>query len=96
VSLFWCVVYCAYGLLLSLPFFIWPSAIAQMRTGLPPLQFGLPAVVEAFTVVHASKAWGDWGFGFLFWHSAYFSLCVWISIFMMNGPRAREAAGTSS
>jgi hypothetical protein len=96
VNLFWCAVYCTWGLTWSLPFLIWPAALAQVRAGLPPVQYGLPAVEEAFTVVHASKAWSDWGFGFLFWHSAYFSLCVWISIFLMNGPRVRAAAGESA
>jgi hypothetical protein len=93
VSLFWCAVYCTWALAWSLPFWIWPGALAQLQTGLPPVQHGLPAVVDAFTAIHVSKAWSDWGFGFLFWHSAYFSLCVWISIFMMNGPRARGALG---
>jgi hypothetical protein len=81
---------------LSLPFLIWPDALAWVRAGLPPVPWSLSAVEEAFTVVHASKAWGDWGFGFLFWHSSYFSLCVWISIFLMNGPRVRAAPGESA
>jgi hypothetical protein len=96
VSLFWCAVYCTWALTWSLPFWIWPSALKQMRTGLPPVQYGLLAVKEAFTVVHESKAWHDWRFGFLFWHSAYFSLCVWISIFMMNGPRVLRPAESAA
>jgi len=24
--------------------------------------------------------------GFLFWYSAYFSVCVWIAIYLMRGP----------
>jgi hypothetical protein len=87
VNLLWCAVYCTYGVIFALPLSIWPSAVAQMRTGLPPLELGLSAVKGAFKVLHASQAWGDWGFGFLFWHSSYFSICVWISIFMMNAPR---------
>jgi hypothetical protein len=92
VSLSWCAIYCTWALAGSLPFWIWPGALTQMRTGCPPVQYGLLAVREAFTVVHESKAWGCWGGAFLFWHSAYFSLCVWISIFLMNGPRARRPA----
>ena len=47
----------------------------------------LKSIVEAFVVVNESKGYSDWGFGFLIWHSIYFSVCVWISIFLMRAPR---------
>ncbi len=88
INLLWCLGYCTWGLTLNLALGIWPEAIAQIKTGLPPIQYGLSAIQNAWSVVHETKAWGDWGFGFLLWHSGYFSVCVWISIFMMKAPRA--------
>lgn len=84
----WCVLYCCYGLFYHLPFENWPAAIQQMETGIPVLKTGVGAIIDAFTIVNESKAYGDWGFGFLFWHSAYFTVCVWIAIFLMSAPRA--------
>jgi len=83
----WCVLYCCYGLFYHLPFENWAGALNQMETGLPVIKTGLAAVKDAFWVVHASKAYSDWGFGFLLWHSAYFTVCVWLSIFLMQAPR---------
>ncbi len=83
----WCVLYCSYGLFYHLPFENWPSAINQMQTGLPVIKTGVSAIVDAFTIVNESKEYGDWGFGFLLWHSVYFTVCVWISIFLMQAPR---------
>jgi hypothetical protein len=83
----WCVIYCSYGLFYHLPFESWVSAINQMETGLPVIKTGFSAVSDAFTIVHESKEYRDWGLGFLFWHSSYFSVCVWIAIFLMRGPR---------
>jgi hypothetical protein len=58
-----------------------------MQTGLPAIKTGVSAIGDAFWIVHESKAYSDWGFGFLLWHSAYFSICVWIAIFLMQAPR---------
>jgi hypothetical protein len=86
----WCVIYCCYGLFYHLPLESWPSAINQMDTGLPVIKKGLSSIIDAFTIVNESKEYGDWGFGFLFWHSAYFSVCVWIAIFLMRAPRLKK------
>ncbi|MFC1785923.1 hypothetical protein ACFLZA_00985 [Candidatus Neomarinimicrobiota bacterium] len=86
----WCVIYCSYGLFYHLPLESWPSAINQIETGLPAIKTGLSSIVNAFTIVNESKVYSDWGFGFLFWHSAYFSVCVWISIFLMRAPRIKS------
>ena len=83
----WCVIYCSYGLFYHLPLESWPSAINQLETGLPIIKTGLSSIVDAFTIVNESKEYRDWGFGFLFWHTAYFSVCVWIAIFLMRAPR---------
>lgn len=87
LNLAWCLIYCCYSLLYHLPFECWPSAIHQLETGFPLIKTGLSSIKDAFMIVYESKAYSDWGFGFLFWHSAYFSICVWISIFMMQAPR---------
>ncbi len=83
----WCVFYCCYGLFYHLPLESWAGAIDQINTGFPIIESGAGAVVDAFTIVHESKEYGDWGFGFLLWHSAYFTICVWIAIFLMQAPR---------
>jgi hypothetical protein len=84
----WCVFYCSYGLFYHLPLETWAGAINQIETGLPVIKSGASAITDAFLIVNETKAYGDWGFGFLLWHSAYFSVCVWISIFLMRAPRS--------
>ena len=86
----WCVIYCCYGLFYHLPLESWAGAIDQIKTGLPVIKFGASAVTDAFLIVNESKEYSDWGFGFLLWHSAYFSICVWISIFLMQAPRIKQ------
>lgn len=73
----------------NLPFVYWPGAIAQLRMANPEpaYQFGLQAIRDAFLIVHETKdltAWG--GMGFVIWHTGYFSICVWIVLFLMTGP----------
>jgi len=82
----WCIIYCCYGLFYHLPFENWPSAIEQIKTGIPAIKSGFDAISDAFFIVNESKNYSDWGFGFLLWHSAYFTICVWISIFLMQAP----------
>jgi len=83
----WCVFYCCYGLFYHLPLESWAGAIDQIRTGYPLIQTGPGTLVNAFTIVNESRNYDDWGFGFLLWHSAYFTICVWIALFLMGGPR---------
>ena len=83
----WCVFYCSYGLFYHLPLESWAGAIDQIKSGLPELRSGSSAIVDAFTIVNESKVYSDWGFGFLLWHSAYFTICVWIALFLMQAPR---------
>ena len=86
----WCVIYCSYGLFYHLPLESWPSAFNQLETGLPVIKTGMSAIWDALTIVNESKEYSDWGFGFLFWHSAYFSVCVWIAILLMRAPRLKN------
>ena len=74
----------------NLPVVYWPSAIAQLQMANPEpaFRFGAQAVRDAFLIVHETKdlaAWG--GMGFIVWHTGYFSVCVWIVLFLMTGPR---------
>ncbi len=87
----WCVIYVGYGLIFHLPD-MWIYVIELFKTGLPPIKTGWSAIVDAFMIVNVSvsKLAADWSFGFLIWHSAYFSICVWISIFLMQAPRPQE------
>ena len=82
----WCVIYCSYGLFFHMQE-MWVSVINQIETGTPLIQSGPNAIIDAFRIVNESKEYTDWGAGFLIWHSAYFSICVWISIFLMQAPR---------
>ncbi|MBY9002328.1 MAG: hypothetical protein KGD64_15515 [Candidatus Heimdallarchaeota archaeon] len=83
------MIYCTYGVIFHLPG-IWESAITQLQTGIQDLPTGGSAIIDAFMNVNETKMYSDWGIGFLIWHSAYFSVCVWISIFLMQAPRPQE------
>jgi len=83
----WCLFYCCYGLFYHLPLESWAGAVDQIQTGLPVIKTGASAITDAFLIVNESKAYSDWGFGFLLWHSAYFTILVWVSIFLMQAPR---------
>ncbi len=87
VNISWCVIYCSYGLVYHLPTEYWVSAFQQIETGIPEIKSGFSAVFDAFNVVNVTHDYNDWGFGFVLWHSAYFSVCVWISLFLMRAPR---------
>ena len=86
----WCIGYGGFELLFNLPVVYWPSSLAQLRSAVPvpAIRTGIEAVRDAFLVVRETKdlaAWG--GLGFVIWHSGYFSICVWMVLFFMNGPR---------
>ena len=89
----WCIGYCSYGVFFHLPmdfFSDTASSTMAVSTAVPVAQAGLAAVWDAFFIVNETKEFGDWGFGFLFWHSSYFSICVWLAIFLMRAPRAQK------
>lgn len=83
----WCVVYCSYGLFYHLPLESWAGALDQIETGVPEIKSGAEAIRDALLITNQTREYSDWGFGFLLWHSAYFSVCAWISIFLMQAPR---------
>ena len=83
----------------NLPIVYWPEAIAQLQMPNPDpaFMFGFQAIRDAFLIVHETKdlaAWG--GMGFIVWHSGYFSICVWIVLFLMTGPRVLNIAKTDT
>ncbi|MEH6607613.1 MAG: hypothetical protein V7711_18690 [Pseudomonadales bacterium] len=88
----WCAVYCSYGIFFHLPLEFWSdnatSVSNAVGSAIPVAQAGMAGVSDAFFVVNETKEYSDWGFGFLFWHSSYFSVCVWLAIFLMRAPRA--------
>jgi hypothetical protein len=46
------------------------------------------AVRDAFLIVHKTRSLEDWGgMGFVVWHTGYFSICVWMALFLMTRPR---------
>jgi hypothetical protein len=87
--------YAIFELGFNLPVVYWPNAIAQLQMPNPDpaFRFGMPAIRDALLIVHETKdlnAWG--GMGFIIWHSGYFSICVWIVLFLMTGPRLLYSA----
>ncbi len=94
VNISWCVIYCSYGLVYHLPTEYWVSAFQQIETGIPEIKSGFSAVSDAFNVVNVTHDYNDWSFGFVLWHSAYFSVCVWISLFLMSAPRRKPDTPT--
>jgi hypothetical protein len=88
----WCTIYCIYGLAFHLPLEYWSSAIDQIQTNIPQLKSGFSAFKDALLDVNVTHNYQDWGFGFIFWHSSYFTICVWISLFLMRAPRRQPKA----
>jgi hypothetical protein len=86
----WCLIYCTYALIYHLPTEYWATALEQLKTGIPPIKTDISAVADAFYIVNVSHSYPDWGFGFVLWHSAYFSVCVWLALFLMRAPRYRQ------
>jgi hypothetical protein len=88
VNFGWCLIYCTYSLVYHLPTEYWAMALEQIETGIPALKSGFSAVTDALLVVNVTHHYEDWGFGFIFWHSSYFTVCVWLALFLMRAPRA--------
>jgi hypothetical protein len=92
----WCVIYCSYGVFFHLPLEFWGESAAKaaevVQATLPAYNLDMVAISNAFFNVTETKEYSDWGFGFLFWHSSYFTVCVWLAIFLMRAPRKIEQA----
>jgi len=87
--------YSLFELGFNLPFVYWPNAIAQLQMPNPDpaFRFGFQAILDAFLIVHQTRdlsAWG--GMGFIVWYTGYFSVCVWMVLFLMTGPRRSHVA----
>jgi hypothetical protein len=81
----------------NLPVVQWPEAITQLQAANPDpaFRFGAAALRDAFQVVHQTRSLDDWGgLAFVVWDTGYFSICVWIVLFLMTGPRRLRAAVT--
>ncbi len=89
INIAWCIIYCTYSLIYHLPTEYWATAFEQIATGIPEIRSGFSAVADAFSVVNVTHDYEDWGFGFVFWHSSYFTVCVWIALFLMRAPRLK-------
>jgi len=75
---------------------VWPAAWVQMKPGVPPVRWDAAAIGDAFQIVNPTHENGDWGPGFLFWHSSYFTVCVWLVLFLMRAPRRARNIGIST
>ena len=93
VMIIFCVGYGMYSLGYHLPYEYWPAAIAQwqMENPEPAFKIGSEAIYEALTIVNVSRDLSEWGgIGFIIWHTGYFSICVWMVLLFMSGPRKLE------
>jgi hypothetical protein len=87
----WSIIYSIYSIAFHLPIEYWASAIEQLETNIPQIKTGWTALSDSLVIVNVTRDLGDWGFGFAFWHTAYFTVCVWISLVLMRAPRKRHA-----
>ena len=87
----WCVVYGLYSVAFHLPG-IWRYAIySRFTEGLTGHPTFIQGVNESLGFrILTSLEYRDWGFGYLLWHTAYFSVITWVSLFLMNAPRPKE------
>lgn len=92
-----CALYCSYSLFYHLPIEYWPHIIRDLQSGNVVFNSGSSAIKDALLVVNETKDFQRWGgTGFLIWHSGYFSICVWMALFLMSAPRLLPAKSTSS
>lgn len=92
-----CIGYSLYSVFYHLPIEQWPLSIEQLQMAVPvpTIRNGISAIHDAFFVVnvtHDLTAWG--GIGFIVWHTGYFTLCGWMVLFFMNGPRRLKKLNT--
>lgn len=93
IIMVWCIGYGGYSLFYHLPIEYWPAAINQLQVGNPDPAFrwGFDAVKDTLFVVNDTRDYSTWGgMGFVIWHSGYFTLCGWMSLFFMKGPTIQK------
>jgi len=92
----WCLLYCSYSVFYHLPIEYWPHVIENLKTTGVVINTGVSALQDAFWIVNETKDFNEWGgIGFLIWHSGYFSICVWMVLFLMSGPRKLQQLAPS-
>ena len=72
----------------ALPVTLYSQIPADLLNPHPTLVQGIKQSIYSFTATRDFETWGGWGF--FIWHSGYFSIVVWMVLFLMNGPRKRE------
>jgi hypothetical protein len=82
----WCGGYLAFQCFYALPFMYFAN-LAQ-DAGKIVSGDALKQAISAYTVTRDFNTWG--GFGFIIWHSGYFSLCSWMTLFFMSAPRKKS------
>ncbi len=90
IIMIFCIGYGSYSLFYHLPIEYWPDAINQLQVGNPEPAFrwGIDAIKDTLLIVNVTRNYDTWGgLGFVIWHSGYFTLCGWMVLFFMNGPR---------
>jgi len=88
----WCLLYCSYSVFYHLTIEYWPHIIEDLKSTGVVMNTGADALQNAFFTVNETKDFNEWGgVGFLIWHSGYFSICVWMVLFLMSGPRKLPA-----
>ncbi|MCL2499701.1 MAG: hypothetical protein FWE90_05120 [Defluviitaleaceae bacterium] len=81
----WCAGYLAFQWGYAMPF-IYIADIAKDAGRVIPTDVLRTALYD-IVVTRDFDVWG--GIGFFIWHSGYFSVCVWMSLFFMSAPRPR-------
>ena len=82
----WCCGYLIFQCIYALPFMYF-AEIAQ-DVGKTVEHDAVRQAIFGYTTTRDFAAWG--GIGFLIWHSGYFSLCSWMSLFFMSAPRMQR------
>jgi len=91
-----CIGYGSYSVFYHLPIEYWPSAIEQLQMDVrvPEFRYGFEAIKDALLVVNKNHIYEDWGgIGFVIWHTGYFTLCGWMTLVFMSGPRKLNKRG---
>ena len=82
--------YVFYSLFYHLPIEYWPAAIDQVRmaTPEPEITFSFQAIWDSLVVINPTRDYDAWGgMGFVIWQTGYFTICGWIALILMSGPR---------
>jgi hypothetical protein len=82
----WCCGYLIFQCFYALPFMYFANVAQDAGKAIPQNAFN--RAVFDYTMTRDFNTWG--GIGFFVWHSGYFSVCSWMSLFFMSAPRKRE------